>query len=51
MEKEQFEAHITTFRKCLVAVDADDFSAVLSLQDAFYDAYYKPEFNLASEEQ
>ncbi len=44
MDKAQFESHIMTFRKCLRAVEADDFTAVMDLQDAFYAAYYKPGF-------
>ncbi len=51
MDKIQFESHLATFRKCLHAVDSDDFTAVMNLQDAFYEAYYKPEFNIASERE
>ena len=51
MDKVQFEAHIATFRKCLEAVKSDDFTAVMDLQDAFYNAYFCPDFNIKSEKE
>lgn len=51
MDKAQFEKHLETFRKCLHAVNADDFTAVMDLQDAFYNAYFCPDFNHKSEKE